>query len=90
METLLVRFHCSLKFLHGVGDMHQMLQMHTRSDNRLKQTIPYRVANAALTVSGSWREAIMKSFVIGALVAAVGVLGYLYCRTCWCVEIKKN
>jgi hypothetical protein len=52
---------------------------------------------AALTVSGSWKEAIMRSFVIGALVVAVGVLGYLY----WDsqqntlvklpgVEIKKN
>jgi hypothetical protein len=48
-------------------------------------------------VSGCWKEAIMKSFVIGALVVAVGVLGYLY----WDsqqntvvklpgVEIKKN
>jgi len=52
---------------------------------------------AALTVSGSWKEVIMRSFVIGALVVAVGVLGYLY----WDsrqntlvklpgVEIKKN
>jgi hypothetical protein len=52
---------------------------------------------AALTVSTTWKEAIMRSFVIGALVVAVGVLGYLY----WDsrqntlvklpgVEIKKN
>ena len=32
METMLVRLHCRLKFLHGVGDVHQMLQRHTRSD----------------------------------------------------------
>ena len=55
------------------------------------------VSVAALTVSGSWKEAIMRSFVIGALVVAVAVLGYLY----WDsqqntlvklpgVEIKKN
>ena len=32
METMLVRFHRWLKFIHGVGDVHQMLQQHTRSD----------------------------------------------------------
>ena len=32
METMLVRFHCWLKFLRGVGDVHQMLQQHTRPD----------------------------------------------------------
>jgi hypothetical protein len=48
-------------------------------------------------MSGSWKEVIMRSFVIGALVVAVAVLGYLY----WDsqqntlvklpgVEIKKN
>jgi hypothetical protein len=51
----------------------------------------------ALTLRRSWREATMKSFLIGALVVAVVVLGYLY----WDrehntifkapgVEIKKN
>src|SRR5262245_41577881 len=32
IEPMLVRFHCWLKLLHGVGDVHQMLQQHTKSD----------------------------------------------------------
>ena len=56
-----------------------------------------KVPIRALMLRRSWRSATMKSFIIGALVVAVTVLGYLY----WDrehntifkapgVEIKKN
>jgi hypothetical protein len=67
------------------------------ASNKGKRKLRNERAVAALTMSGSWKEVIMRSFVIGALVVAVAVLGYLY----WDsqhntlvmlpgVEIKKN